>query len=132
MTAFVSSNERINVVVNVTEVFGKGLQHRVGIYVPGTQDVDKVLDKQTAEETVDRVGQTFSSLFGGASAVSLTGFYTAESGSLVRENTTLVYAFCEAIATEQLLQVRALALDLKQELGQESIAVQVDNELFFV
>ncbi len=117
---------------NVTEVFGKGFSHKVTVYVPRTVNVNEKLSDHEANALITRATRVMSETFGGATIVNAAGAWVANSGELVTENTTLVYSFTDSLSTQKLLAVRDLLLWLKATYGQEAVAIEIDNELFFV
>lgn len=115
------------------DVFGsEGLAHRVTLYLPSTTNVSEALDSETANQVIHRSQRFLSDLFGGATAIAGRGAWVASNGDLVVEEVTLVYASFAELTTETLTQVRDFALALKQELKQESVAVEIDERLLFV
>lgn len=116
----------------LSRVFGEGLPHKVSVYVPSTTDVRESLDSEAANKVVDSVRRYLANLFGGATAVSAEGSWVAQDGTLVTEKVTIVYAFTPQLTRAQLLDIKRYATQLKRELGQEAIAVEIDSKLFFV
>ena len=66
------------------------LRHKITVYVPATVDVDKAVDN-TAQ--VDAAAALLSGLFGGATSSPAVGYWLTSSGQLVKESTTIVFAF---------------------------------------
>jgi len=106
------------------------LNHKVAIYVPSTVKVDKkVSNRKQVDATLTRLSQ----LFGGATSTKAQGSWVTETGKLVKEQITVVYAYC----TEDLLQahindVTGYCEALKAEMEQEAISLEVDNQLYFI
>lgn len=113
-------------------VFGKGLKHFVAIYVPSTVNVDKALDENTANAAIESALRFLSTQFGGATALRANGGWVASDGSLVTESVTVVYAYAAKLSRQQLRDIKAYALGLKAQLGQEAIAVAINRKLHFV
>lgn len=67
------------------------LSSKVTIYVPSTVSV-----KTKANTTAwsNRIAKYLSANFGGATATKASGYWVSNSGELVKENVTLVYAYC--------------------------------------
>jgi hypothetical protein len=118
--------------MSISTIFGQGLAHRVSILVPSTKNVDQPMSQEDHNSTVDSLLTQFSELFGGASAQSLLGGYVAHNEQLVKEVITEVYSFCESLSDESLETVKGISQTLAQTLTQESIAVIVDQTMFFV
>ena len=104
------------------------LSHRVVVYVPSESNGNPIPDR---DALVDHVLSTLSDLCGGATASDAVGYWMSPAGSLVKEPVTLAFAYCSDLepVIDGLLQ---LALELKKRAGQESVAFEVDNELFMI
>lgn len=106
------------------------LTHRVAVYVPSTQNVSTAADN-TAQ--VKRVARRFCELFGGATAQQSAGYWMSERAGLVTESVTIVYANCtKAQRDTQLAQVLELAQDIKREMQQEALSVELDGTLYII
>ncbi len=114
------------------DVFGKGLTNKVSLYVPSTVDIRQSLTESATEEYVNRSLRFLANLFGGATALSAQGAWEAQSGDLVTEQVTIVYAFSDTLTSDHLTAVRQFCEALKRELRQEAVAVEINGELFFV
>lgn len=116
----------------VRQVFGSGFQHQVAVVVPGTNRVNQPLPPSEHAHWVRTALRTFSVLFGGATAVAAQGGWVTHQGDLVEEAVTIVYSFTSDLSIHHLRTVSQFAQVLGDALGQESVAVVVDGELFFV
>lgn len=67
------------------------LNAKVAIYVPSTTDVNVPTDNK---KFVNKVMTKFSEWFGGCTSTPAVGGWVSNSGALVVENVTIVYAFC--------------------------------------
>lgn len=106
------------------------LDHRVSIYVPGTQGPATATDNAAQ---VERVAAEFSRMFGGATAQESTGFWMSDTAGLAREKTTIVYAACTAAQLrEHLPDVLELAQQIKAEMQQEALSIQIDEALYII
>lgn len=104
--------------------------HKVTIYVPGTQGANTEADNA---EWVDRTAQTLSEMFGGATSTPGRGYWMSTQHGLIRENTTLVFAYAkeaDLIASSDAL-VEYLET-MKQGMEQEAVAMELDGEMLFV
>ena len=106
------------------------LSSRITVYVPSTTDVDKKIDNTIY---VDNTLSLLSKLFGGATCTPAIGCWLATSGSLIKENTTVVFAY----ATEKDLQayidnVIDYCETLKADLKQEAISLEINGEMYFI
>jgi hypothetical protein len=106
------------------------LSASVKIYVPSTMDVDKAID---SAKFVDEALAFLTEEYGGATASLAEGAWLANSGAIVRESVTLLNAFCapEALAASE-GRLLAFCARLKAAMRQESVALEVNNELYLV
>ena len=106
------------------------LSCRVAVYVPSTVDVNQATDNA---EQVDGTLRLLSSLFGGATAADAMGCWLSDAGSLIKERITVVYAYCSSDQIKEAIeQVLSHAESIKQAMKQESVAIEVNGELYFV
>lgn len=106
------------------------LSSKVTIYVPSTVNVK---EKANTRIWHDRIAKYLSANFGGATSTKASGYWVSDSGELVKENVTLVYAYC----TSKDLSLKkndifALAQEMKEALSQEAVSVELDNTLYLV
>ena len=106
------------------------LPQRVALYVPSTTDTDKPTDNAAQ---VERVAREFCEMFGGATAQQSTGYWLSDAAGLVREAVTIVYAACTADQIrEHLPDVLQLAQQIKQEMQQEAVSVELNGALYII
>lgn len=102
----------------------------VKIYVPSTVNVDQATDTTA---WVDKALSFLSVEFGGSTASKALGAWVATNGQLIKENVTLVVAFANSSQLESSIErVYDFCLQMKSELSQEAIALEVNNEMYFV
>ena len=103
---------------------------KVAVYVPSTVNINCQIDNS---KYVEETGKILSENFGGATSTKCVGVWRSNKEGLVEENTTLVFAYC---STEQLEKnidaVIDYCISLKNELKQESIALEVNGEMYFI
>lgn len=106
------------------------LSAKVAIYVPGTCGVDIAADNTAV---VEKVAAALSTMFGGATAQKAEGFWCSDVAGLVKENTTIVYAFCSPADLEQhISDVVTIAQEIKHDLQQEAVSVELDGTLYII
>lgn len=106
------------------------LSSKVTVYVPATIDIDKEIDNK---EFVDRAATLLSDCFGGATSTDALGYWTSPTAGLVKERTTMVFAYAsEKDLRNKLDQVIDLCEDLKKEMTQDAIALEINGEMFFI
>lgn len=106
------------------------LPERVALYVPSTQDVAHATDNAAQ---VERVARDFCGWFGGATAQQSAGYWMSDAAGLVREAVTIVYAACTAAQLrEHLPDVLQLAQQIKQDMAQEAVSVELNGALYII
>lgn len=106
------------------------LPQRVALYVPGTQGPATTTDNAAQ---VERVAREFCGWFGGATAQQSAGYWLSESAGLVRESVTIVYAACTAEQLrDNLPAVLNLAQQIKAEMQQEAVSLELDSVLYII
>mgnify|MGYP003227436165 FL=1 len=89
------------------------LSSKVTVYVPATVDIDKEIDNK---KFVDRAATLLSDCFGGATSTDALGYWTSPTAGLVKEKTTMVFAYAsEKDLRNKLDQVIDLCEDLKKK-----------------
>lgn len=106
------------------------LSSKVTIYVPATINVNEVIDNT---KYVDETASLLSELFGGATSTKALGYWKSASGELVKEETTMVFAYADE---EDMHKNLGKAIDhcykLLRDMKQESIAMEVNGEMYFI
>lgn len=106
------------------------LPQRVALYVPGTQGPATATDNAAQ---VERVARSLCGWFGGATAQQSAGYWISDTAGLVREAVTIVYAACTADQLrEHLPDVLNLAQQLKAEMQQEAVSVELNGALYII
>lgn len=106
------------------------LSSKVSIYVPSTTNVSEQTDNT---EQVRKVMSKLSEMFGGATASEAVGGWMSQTAGLVLEKVTIVYAFCkETDLQNNIGEVLAICEDLKKEMQQEAISLEINGQLSFI
>ena len=108
------------------------MTEKVEIIVPTTIDVDIDAGKNVILEKVEETLKFMSRTFGGATAVKAKGGYVSDNGTLVKEKVTKVYSFAEQITENELVKVLAYCDQLKQELSQECIGLEINGAFYLI
>lgn len=103
------------------------LSHKVVAYIPATINVDREIDNA---QYVERMAAIMSDAFGGATASDVNGYWKSENGKLVKEKTTMVFAFADNL--DNLDPVLDYITELKTELNQEAMALEIDGRMWFI
>jgi len=102
------------------------LAEKIAVFIPATVGGAEV-DNSGA---VDRAAALLSGFFGGATIQPGAGCWLSDSGALVKEATTMVYAF----ATPEVVEEHAGAVvdfmrGIKAEMQQEAVAVEINGKM---
>ena len=106
------------------------LRSKITVYILATIEVDKEIDNK---EFVDRAATLLSECFGGATSTEALGYWTSPTAGLVKENTTMVFAYAgEEDLKKNLDKVIDFCEGLKIEMSQDAIALELNGEMFFI
>ena len=108
-----------------------GYNSKVTIFIPATINVNKTIDNTSY---VNAAATLLSNSFGGATSVKASGYWVSDSiNSLVKEDTTLVYSNCTEEALDKNLDaILDFCENLKEELNQDCIGLEVNGSMYFV
>lgn len=106
------------------------LTHSIGIFIPSTLDVNQEIDNTPqVQSALSFLGK----VFGGATSSEAEGVWRSEESGLVTEQVTIVRTFVsERSLQKHLDDVIEFATNLKVEMKQEAVAIDVDNQLVLV
>lgn len=106
------------------------LSSKVTVYIPSTKNINEELD---TTEQVNACATLLSELFGGATSTPALGYWTSPSVGLVKERTTMVFAYCNSESLENGIEKLVdFCENLKTELTQDSIALEINGEMYFI
>ena len=106
------------------------LDSKVAIYVPSTLNVNEQTDNSGH---VINIIRRLSTLFGGATASDAVGGWVSESGETVIEKVKIVYSFCTSDQLkEHISTIIEICENLKQDMSQEAITLEINGQVKFV
>ena len=106
------------------------LSSKVTIYVPATVNVNQEIDNT---KHVDKIASLLSKCFGGSTSTPALGYWLSNTQGLVKERTTMVFAYCKDEDLQEKIDIIITECEnLKTELKQEAIAVEINGEMYFV
>lgn len=106
------------------------LKSKITVYIPATVDINKKINNK---EYVDRAATLLSDCFGGATSTDALGYWTSPTAGLVKEKTTMVFAYAgENELKENLDKVIDFCENLKVEMAQDAVALELNGEMFFI
>jgi hypothetical protein len=104
--------------------------NQIAAFIPGTRGVDQAADNQAV---VQRTLHYFSQRFGGATSAPAQGAWHSEQAGIVSEGVHLVMSYAtEDDLSQHLDEVIDYIKQLKAELGQEAMALEVNRKLMLV
>lgn len=106
------------------------LSSKLTVYVPATTNVNEVIDNT---KYVNECENMLSKCFGGATSTPVLGYWLSPANGLVKENTMIVFAYCSEKDLQQNIdKVVEYCEQLKQELAQDAIAIEINGEMYFI
>lgn len=106
------------------------LSSKVTVIVPATININEEIDNTPY---VDKVASMMSECFGGATATQTLGYWNSPTAGLVKEKSTTVFAYCkEADLQAHIEKVIDLCEQLKQDMTQDAIAIEINGEMYFI
>lgn len=106
------------------------LSHKVTVYVPATKNDENGAHPIDNGKFVNQIAEILSNAFGGATSTDAIGYWVSDKRGLERENTRLVFAYAESL--EKIDVVIDWCEWLKDELKQDNIALEIDNQMYFI
>lgn len=106
------------------------LSHKITVYVPATindADGSHAIDNTAY---VDKTAALLSDTFGGATCTDCIGYWMSSDRGLERENTKMIFAYAESL--DPIDTIIEWCEDLKCELNQDAIALEIDNQMYFI
>ena len=105
----------------------------VKIYVPSTASVANNMNSDERERFLTSSLVMLSNYFGGTTAYEALGSWVSKEEGLVKERVTICDSFCDSIKLEShISSVISYCESLRDDMGQEAIALEVNNVLHFV
>lgn len=106
------------------------LSSKVTVYVPSTMNITETIDNT---KYVDACATLLANCFGGATSTNTLGYWTSPTAGLVKEKSTMVFAYCTTEqAEEHMDKVYQFCLNMKAELKQDAIALEYNGEMYFI
>lgn len=106
------------------------LSSKITVIVPSTININEEIDNT---KQVDKVATLLSNLFGGATASQTLGYWNSPSVGLVKEKSVTVFAYCKELdLNNNIDKVIDLCEELKKEMKQDAIALEINGEMYFI
>ncbi len=98
----------------------------VKVYVPSTYNVNISMDNQFYVNSTIKI---MSQLFGGATSSQAIGCWISHDKEMVKESVETILSYCKQEDLNKFMdQIYEHCLFLKHEMGQEAIALEVNNK----
>jgi hypothetical protein len=105
----------------------------MAVYVPSTQDVDKVISTTEMKKRVTEVSKYLANLFGGFTRTDKVGGYLASNNKVVVENVEPVTAFAtKDDFNKHKNELISKLSEWARRWGQESIGFEYEGDLYYV
>lgn len=106
------------------------LKSKITVYIPATVNINETIDNT---EFVNKAATLLSECFGGATSTEALGYWVPDTAGLVKENTTMVFAYAgEDDLKKNLDKVIDFCESLKIEMSQDAVALELNGEMFFI
>ena len=107
-----------------------GRTNQISVFIPTTVDVNQTVDTQIY---VDRTLALLGRFFRGATSSQAQGVWKSEEVGLVGETVYIVRSYATKLALKNHLpEVLLFVEQLKEELSQEAMAVEVNQKLMLI
>ena len=106
------------------------LNSKVTVYVPATVSVDHAADNSAQ---VRKAATVLAECFGGATTTPAVGYWLSPVAGLVAEGTTVVFAYAsDADLQANIGRVVDLCDEIKRDMAQEAVALEINGEMYFI
>lgn len=102
---------------------------KVAVIVPSRDKNGAILDRVKHEIKVIR---ELTALFGGASSFNQVGMWLDDGGKEIQEANALIYSYTDKLDDDLLDAVYGIAWRLKIDMNQDSIAVVINDAMYFI
>lgn len=105
---------------------------RVSIYIGSVDGKGKPIESEVRNSSLLQCATVFSKKFGGATVQNSEGFYLNSEQNIIREDVKILYSSFKKLTRKDKKDIRALALDVKKNLRQESVMLEFGDKAEFV
>lgn len=106
------------------------LSSKISVFVPSTMNINVSID---TSKWIDDCATLLSECFGGATSTETLGYWVSSSAGLVKERSTMVFAYCsDKDLQEHIEKVVDFAEGMKYALKQDSVALGINGEMYFI
>lgn len=106
------------------------LSSKMTVYIPSTCDINKSANTQ---HYIDNCAMLLSESFGGATSCEALGYWNSPTAGLVKEKSTMIFAYCsDEDLKKHIEKIIDFCLNMKKELNQDAIALEINGEMYFI
>ena len=106
------------------------LSSKVTVYIPSTKNINETINNT---EHINNCASLLSECFGGATSTPALGYWMSNTVGLVKESTTMVFAYASDTDLQTNIEkVITFCENLKTELSQDAIALEINGEMYFI
>lgn len=106
------------------------LSSKITVYIPSTCDINKSANTQYY---IDKCAVLLSESFGGATSCEALGYWNSPTAGLVKEKSTMIFAYCsDEDLKKHIEKIIDFCLNMKKELNQDAIALEINGEMYFI
>jgi hypothetical protein len=111
---------------------------RIAIYIPTVDKEGREIDAIYRISVAANIKRAMCQKFGGFTQYDARGGFVSADGEMVFEDVTVVYSFVDTSENERVVRRSAIASMVKmagilaRKLNQESVAIEIDNEMRFI
>lgn len=106
------------------------LSHKITVFVPATKNDAEGSHPINNNGYVEQIASIMSESFGGATSTDAIGYWMSPERGLEKENTKLVFSYAENL--DNIDNTLDWCEWLKTELNQDAIAIEIDNQMYFI
>ena len=106
------------------------LSSKVTVYIPSTKNINEVINNT---QYINQCASLLSECFGGATSTPALGYWMSNTVGLVKEDTTMVFSYASDTDLQANIEkVITFCENLKTELKQDAIALEINGEMYFI
>lgn len=106
--------------------------HKIAIIIPSTINANAEAPAEIVAKWIRVSKVKFAKFFGGFTSHHAKGGWVSDEFGLIEEDVTVVTSFTNEEGLIHMEAVRDFAAELATEMGQEAIAIEIDNSMEFV
>lgn len=106
------------------------LSHKITVYVPSTDNNNNTVKYIDNSKYVEDLSELMCKTFGGVTSTDAIGYWFSSVRGLEKEKNKMVFSYAENL--EKIDIIIDWCENLKAELKQDAIALEIDNQMYFI